>query len=165
VPCREALAAGAETGRALAQAGVPAVRVPLRPGAVGILADLPGELPGVTVLWPRASDAEDAPLAELRARGARVVAPVVYEKRPLERLDPDLVEAFFEGGYTGVAVASLASLDVLISHGPGRPLPQVRWGVLGPETARLFVERGLPAPLVPERPSLERLVELLRTTV
>lgn len=158
-PFREILAAGEETASALREAGASSLRVPTRPGAAGILLALPGSLAHRRILWPRGSDADAAPLEELARRGALVCAPVVYEKRAM-RLPPAVVERLCSGGYTAIALGSLAALEVLLAHVPSPP--PLRWGVLGPETARALVNRGLPEPLVPEKPRIADLVELLR---
>lgn len=158
-PFEEVLAAGEETARALHEAGVTSVAVPGRPGAAGILERLPERLEGRRVFWPRGADADASPLADLGRRGARVSAPVVYEKRPAQ-LPPAIVERLARGGYEAVALGSLSALDVLLAQLPS--MPPLRWGVLGPETARALVKRGFPEPLVPERPRVADLVELLR---
>jgi uroporphyrinogen-III synthase len=148
------------------EAAAPPVVVPDIPGAAGILHFL-SKIPlhGARILWPRGSDAADEPLEQLRTLGALVTAPVVYEKRPriLAPGDPALL-AFLDGEVPAVAVGSLAALDVLLGavRASGRPLPPVIWGVLGPETARAFGARGLAAPLVPKRPRLGDLIDLLR---
>jgi uroporphyrinogen-III synthase len=165
-PFVEVLAAGSETARALRSAGSLNVRVPSAPGARGLLADLPGSLGGQRVLWPRASDADDEPLAEMRSRGAYVSAPIVYEKRRLPALDAERVQGFLDGRYRAVAVSSLSALDALLDAVAGRngKVPEsIDWGALGPETARAFRARGLPLPVVPERPAVTGLIELLRS--
>lgn len=156
-PFAEVRAVGSETAKALEAAGARDVRVAAVPGAAGLLGELPASLAGVRVLWPRGSDADTAPLAELARRGALVAAPVVYEKRPVVP-EPGLVSRFLGGEWGAVAVSSLAALDVLLSACAGRPLPSVRWGVIGPESARLFAERGLPEPIVPKKAKIADLI-------
>jgi uroporphyrinogen-III synthase len=148
--------------------GGPRVVVPEIPGAAGVLHLLrnpPSAALGMRILWPRGSDAADEPLDELRSLGAQVFAPIVYEKRrrAFDSSDPAW-SAFSSGEVSAVAVGSLAGLDALRGavRASGRPLPPVRWGALGPETARAFAARGLPAPLVPKRPRLPDLIDLLR---
>jgi len=169
----EVLAVGEETARELQRAGVRNVVVPDTPGAAGVL-QLLGESPGglsvMRILWPRGSDADLDPVNALRGLGASVSAPVVYEKRarPLSSFSPgerEILAAFQNGLFGAVAVGSLAALDgflrALGSPAPGRLAP-VRWGVLGPETARAFAARGLPAPAVPARARFADLINLLR---
>jgi len=162
---RLVLTAGAGTTAALEEAGVRDAVTPAPPGAVGILAELARRGEGGRLLWPRGSDADDAPLDELAARGFDVTAPVVYLKEPLPRLDAARLDAFRAGEYGALAVGSLAALDVFLealgASGPG-DLPPVRFGVVGPETARLLVARGFPAPVVPSRPLLTDLIALLK---
>ena len=162
---RLVLTAGAGTTAALEEAGVRDALTPVPPGAVGILAELERRGEGGRLLWPRGSDADDAPVAELAARGFDVTAPVVYVKEALPELDGTLLGAFRAGAYDALAVGSLAALDVFLealgAEGPA-DLPPVRFGVVGPETARLLVARGFPAPVVPKRPLLTDLIALLK---
>lgn len=64
-----------------------------------------------------------------------------------------------------MAVGSMAALEAFLSW-LGNPapttLPPVRWGVLGPETARAVSARGLPSPAVPARARFADLIDLLR---
>ncbi len=160
-----AFAAGIATGRALSSAGAGRVEVGAEPGAAGIVRLLRDD--SGPVLWPRGSDADPEPFEPLAARSVRWSAPVVYEKRPLARPDPLLVEALLDGRYAGVAVASLAALDALLAsvRSAGRPLPQVRWGAIGPGTARAFAQRDLPVPVVPSRARLNDLIEAVASEV
>lgn len=161
---RLALTAGAGTASALGEAGVKAPVTPTPPGAVGILAELARRGEAGRLLWPRGSDADDAPLDELAARGFDVTAPVVYVKEALDDLDGTVLRAFREGAYDALAIGSLAALDVFLEALGATPgdLPPVRFGVVGPETARLLVLRGFPEPVVPTRPLLTDLIALLK---
>jgi uroporphyrinogen-III synthase len=162
---RLVLTAGAGTANALADAGVREPVTPSPPGAVGILAELARRGESGRLLWPRGSDADQAPLDELAARGFEVTAPVVYVKEALPALDAGLLRAFRDGAYGALAIGSLAALDVFLAalgaSGP-EDLPPLRFGVVGPETARLLVQRGFPAPVVPGRPLLTDLIALLK---
>lgn len=164
-PYRLVVAAGAGTAKALAAAGARGAVAPELPGAAGILAELARRGEKGRLLWPRGSDADSAPLAELAARGFDVTAPVVYVKEPLPSLDPLVLRAFREGAYGAVAIGSLAALDVFLAAlGTADPaaLPPVRFGVLGPESARILVSRGFPEPVVPKKPLLTELIALLK---
>ncbi len=183
---REVIAVGEETARAVRQAqsssresggmrsvSTASIVVPPLPGASGVLRFLresPVALSGLRILWPRGSDADVAPVKELRRLGVDVVAPVVYEKRQRSLVSLSGAEraalADFTGGVFGaVAVGSMAALEALLSW-LGRPapaaLPPLRWGVLGPETARAALSRGLPSPAVPGRARFADLIDLLR---
>jgi len=161
---RLVLTAGAGTATALEGAGVGTCVTPVPPGAVGILAELERRGEGGRLLWPRGSDADEAAVDELLGRGFDVTAPVVYIKQPLPDLEGDVLRAFRAGEYDALAIGSLAALDVFLdalgADGPA-DLPPVRFGVVGPETARLLVARGFPAPVVPKRPLLTDLIALL----
>ena len=99
---------------------------------------------------------------EIRTLGFSLSSPVVYSKRALSpsELDSSVLADFAAGRFGSVAVGSTAGLDVLLSAVPAPP--HVRWGVLGPETARAAVARNLPAPVVPPRATLPDLLDLLR---
>ncbi len=164
-PFRLVVSAGAGTSRTLEAAGAAGVVTPEPPGAVGILAELGRSRERGRLLWPRGSDADVAPLAELAARGFDVTAPVVYVKEPLAALDARTLAAFRAGEYDALAIGSIAAFDVFLATlGASDPsdLPPVRFGVLGPETARLLVARGFPEPVVPEKPLLTDLIALLK---
>lgn len=160
-----AFAAGAVTGRALGAAGARSVETGAEPGAAGIVPLLRDA--ARPLLWPHGSDADPEPFQAASERAVRWSAPVVYEKRPVSRPDPGIVGALLAGGYGGVAVSSLAALDVLLSavRESGRPLPQVRWGAIGPGTARAFAERHLPAPVVPSRARLADLIDAVASAI
>jgi uroporphyrinogen-III synthase len=173
---KEIIAVGEETARAIRNAwGTSAVDVvvPPIPGASGVLHLLrrsPGGLSDLRIFWPRGSDADTGPLEELSSLGASVVAPVVYDKhvRLLQSFssgEREILSAFSTGGFGAVAVGSIAALDGFLQAlgGPApAALPPVRWGVLGPETARAFVARGFPSPAVPQRARFADLIQQLR---
>ena len=144
------------------------VRVPELPGAAGVLHHLRKSSTALParLLWPHGSDAAPEPLEQIRALGIRLVAPVAYEKRPLtsSELNPSILADFRAGRFAAVAVGSTAGLDVLLGALDSRDflLPNVRWGVLGPETAKAVTARGLPPPSVPAHARLFDLLELLR---
>jgi len=161
---RLVLTAGAGTAAALDGVGVGSCVAPVPPGAVGILAELARRGETGRILWPRGSDADDAAVDELRSRGFDVTTPVVYLKEPVPALDEEILRAFRAGEYDALAIGSLAALDVFLDalgvDGPA-DLPPVRFGVVGPETARLLVKRGFPEPVVPKRPLLTDLIALI----
>ncbi|HEV8266593.1 MAG TPA: uroporphyrinogen-III synthase [Thermoanaerobaculia bacterium] len=163
-PFRRVLAAGDETARAL-RAAAAEPEVPKTPGAAGILELLGEPLTEERILWPRAADADEEPLQTLRARGAAVSAPAVYEKKPRDVTGEPAFESFLRGAHSAVAVGSVAGLDVFLAALAAQGVtlsPWLRWGVLGPESASALRRRGLPPPVVPERPRMAELVERLR---
>ncbi len=138
--------------------------VPATPGAAGVihlLRESSAAFPS-RVLWPHGSDAASEPFEEIRSLGFSLLAPVVYVKRALSSLELDagVVADFAAGRFGSVAVGSTAGLDVLLAAVPSPP--PVRWGVLGPETAKAVAARNLPAPVVPPRARLSDLLDLLR---
>ena len=160
-----AYAAGMSTARALSRAGAPAVEVGSEPGAAGLVPLLAAR--SAPLLWPHGSDADPEPFEPLAAGRPRWASPVVYEKLPSARPDPILIGAFLDGRYAGVAASSLAALDVLLAavRESGRTLPQVRWGAIGPGTARAFASRNLSAPVVPARARIGDLIEAVMRDV
>ena len=146
----------------------PSIVVPQVPGAAGVIHFLrESSAPSLMrVLWPHGSDAAPEPLEQVRALGIPLVAPVVYEKSPLSpsELNPSILADFRAGRFAAVAVGSTAGLDVLLAAlGPAAaPPPKVRWGALGPETAKAVMARGLPPPSIPEHARISELLDLLR---
>jgi uroporphyrinogen-III synthase len=146
----------------------PSIVVPEAPGAAGVLDLLrkSSSAVGMRMLWPHGSDAANESFEQVRALGVLLDAPVVYEKRPLapSELNPSILADFRAGRFGAVAVGSTTGLDVLLAAlGPeAAPPPNVRWGVLGPATAKAVTTRGLPAPSVPAHARLFDLLELLR---
>jgi len=170
-PFAEMLAVGEGTGDLLrtvktGDAG-PRVIVPELPGAAGVIHFLRNSLAPLPVrmLWPRGSDTADGPLEEIRTLGVSLCAPVVYIKRALapSELNASVLADFRAGRFSAVAVGSMAGLDALLAAAPAPA--HVRWGVLGPETARGFAARNLPAPVVPPRAKFSDLLELLRKEI
>ena len=131
------------------------------PGAAGLLTELPRPRSRGRASSGRAADADTAPLAELARRGALVTAPIVYEKRP-KHLDPELLQRLPRRGLRGDRrhVARRARRP---HRGSLAVLPSVRWGVIGPETARQFAKRGLPYPVVSKHAKIADLVKALRS--
>jgi uroporphyrinogen-III synthase len=160
---------GGTLGGASTYSGVssPQLVVPEVPGAAGVLhllrrsssssASFPSR-----ILWPHGSDAASEPLEEIRSLGFSLSSPVVYSKRALSsvELESSVLADFAAGRFGSVAVGSTAGLAVLLSAVPAPP--HVRWGVLGPETAKAVVARNLPAPVVAPRARLSDLLDLLR---
>jgi uroporphyrinogen-III synthase len=145
-------------------AASPQLVVPEVPGAAGVLHLLrrSSEAFPARILWPHGADAASSPFEEIRSLGFSLSSPVVYIKRALGafELDASVVADFAAGRFGSVAVGSTAGLDVLLAAVPAPP--HVRWGVLGPETAKAVAARNLPAPVVPPRARLSDLLDLLR---
>ena len=161
------VAVGEGTGdflRKVNPAASPQLVVPEVPGAAGVLLLLreSSAAKEMRILWPHGSDAAPETFEEIRSLGFSLSAPVVYVKRSLSpaELDASVVGDFAAGRFGSVAVGSTAGLDVLLAAVPTPP--HVRWGVLGPETAKAVAARHLPAPVVATRARLPHLLDLLR---
>lgn len=149
----------------------PPIVVPEVPGAAGVIHFLRKSSPcaGMRILWPHGSDAAPEVFEEIRSLGVELVAPIVYEKHPFAsgELNPSILADFCADRFSAVAAASIAGLDVLLAavREKGTPVPNVRWGVLGPGSAKAVTARGLPNPSVPEHARLADLLELLRKEI
>jgi uroporphyrinogen-III synthase len=145
-------------------AGETQIVVPGVPGAAGVVRFLrESSAPAhMRLLWPHGSDAASGPFEEIRALGFCLSSPVVYVKRALgaSELDASVLADFRSGRFSAVAVGSTAGLDALLAAVSAPP--HVKWGVLGPETAKAVSARRLPAPVVPPRARLSDLLDLLR---
>ncbi|MCM3876462.1 MAG: uroporphyrinogen-III synthase [Thermoanaerobaculia bacterium] len=173
---RRVITGGSDPGRRAGTstssgADAASIVVPGIPGAAGVIHFL-RESPaaaGMRILWPHGSDAAPEPFEEIRRLGISLVAPVVYEKRPFARseMNPSILSDFRAGRFAAVAVGSTAGLDGLLAalDVPAASLPPLRWGVLGPETAKAVTARGLPPPLVPAHARLSELLDLLRKEI
>jgi uroporphyrinogen-III synthase len=176
---RRVITGGSDPGRrsgaaAFSGPNPASIVVPEIPGAAGVVDFLrtsrsSSSSPNGSVLWPHGSDAASEPFEEIRALGIELFAPVVYEKRPLSRaeLNPSILSDFRAGRFAAVAVGSTAGLDALLAalDAPAASFRPVRWGVLGPETAKAVVSRGLPRPSMPPHASLTELLDLLRKEI
>lgn len=170
-PFARMLAVGESTGDLLRRVAAGPPVVPEVPGAAGVIDLLrkSSAAAGMRILWPHGSDAAPEPFEEILALGFRLSAPVVYEKKPLSpsELNPSILSDFRAGRFAAVAVGSTAGLDSLLAalNVPAASLPPLRWGVLGPETAKAVTARGLPPPLVPAHARLTELLDLLRKEI
>ncbi len=170
---RRVIMGGSDPGRRAAastQNAAPIV-VPEIPGAAGVIAYLKkSPAPShMRLLWPHGSDSAPEAFEGIRALGIQLVAPVVYEKRPLSasEMNPSILSDLRARRFAAVAVGSTAGLDALLAAlaAPAASLPPLRWGVLGPETAKAVTARGLPTPLVPAHARLSELLALLRKEI
>jgi uroporphyrinogen-III synthase len=159
-------AASTTSGASETQIVVPGV-----PGAAGVIHFLreSSAAAGMRMLWPHGSDAAPEAFEQIRALGIRLAAPVVYEKRPLSvaEMNPSILADFRAGRFAAVAVGSTSGLDALLAalDVPAASLPPLRWGVLGPETAKAVTARGLPPPSIPAHARLSELLDLLRKEI
>ncbi|MDL2718787.1 MAG: uroporphyrinogen-III synthase [Acidobacteriota bacterium] len=170
-PFERIIAVGEGTGELLRRVAAGPPVVPEVPGAAGVLQLLrkSSAAAGMRILWPHGSDASSEPFEEIRKLGISLAAPVVYEKKALSssELNPSILADFRAGRFAAVAVGSTAGLDALLAalDVPAASLPPLRWGVLGPETAKAVTNRGLPQPLVSAHARLTELFDLLRKEI
>jgi uroporphyrinogen-III synthase len=139
-------AVGAATREALAEEGLAAEPAEFAASAAGLLRALPERLDGEFLFWPRGSDADPALAEELRARGADVLAPVVYRKEALA-LPAELPEEIRGGGFGAFAATSPRAADWLFENldRPERErIAALPAAVLGEATARTLRARGCP---------------------
>ena len=173
---RKVNAGGADAGRGAGAAtyrGAPETQivVPEVPGAAGVIDLLrkSSAAAGTRILWPHGSDAAPEPFEEALALGFRLSAPVVYQKKALSpsELNPSILADFRAGRFAAVAVGSTAGLDAFLAalDVPAASLTPLRWGVLGPETAKAVTARGLPPPFIPAHTRLSELLDLLRKEI
>ena len=166
---------GADAGRVAGastygEAAETKIVVPEAPGAAGVIDFLrKSSSSAVRILWPHGSDAAPEPFEEIRKLGFSLAAPVVYEKKPLapSELNSSILSDFRAGRFAAVAVGSTAGLDAFLAalDVPAASLPPLRWGVLGPETAKAVTARGLPPPFLPAHTRLSELIEHLRKEI
>jgi uroporphyrinogen-III synthase len=170
-PFARMLAVGEGTADLLRRVAAGPPVVPEVPGAAGVIHFLRNSsaAAGMRMLWPHGSDAAPEPFEEIRKLGFSLAAPVVYEKKPLSasEMNPSILSDFRAGRFDAVAVGSTAGLDALLAAlgVPAASLPPLRWGVLGPETAKAVAARGLPSPLVSAHARLTELLDLLRKEI
>ncbi len=167
---------GADAGRVAGAstysgANAASIVVPEVPGAAGVIDLLrkSSAAVGMRILWPHGSDAAPEPFEEILALGFLLSAPVVYEKKALSlsELNSSILSDFRAGRFAAVAVGSTAGLDAFLAalDVPAASLSPLRWGVLGPETAKAVTARGLPPPLIPTHARLSELLDLLRKEI
>lgn len=119
--------------------------VPGIASAEGLLKSLPARLEGEFVLWPRGEDADLALAGELRARGAKVGAPSVYRKVPLEfpgDLEPEIRDRKY-AAYSCTSGAAARWLHENLAPQQAAILRSIHAAVLGEKTAAVL--RGLGA--------------------
>jgi uroporphyrinogen-III synthase len=147
-------AVGPATARALRNIGVEPAFVPARFAAEEIV-DALEPLAGKRVLLPQADIADPALANELRERGASVTAITAYRTIAIEHSASVLEEVRTADAvvlFSGSAVRSLAT-----QGGVGAALPVY----IGPKTAAVGREAGLPEGIVAEEATTDGIIDAL----
>jgi uroporphyrinogen-III synthase len=122
-----------------------------------IAADLPDP-----ILHPRAADGRPELADALTAAGKRVEVALAYDSRPdAGALKAALLRHAAEP-YAAIGFASPQGFAALLSTFGAQRLAGVRLGAIGATTAAAMTAAGFADVRVPERPSLEALIEVLR---
>ena len=158
-------AVGAATERALEARGLSADLVPTRGSGAG-LADALIEIgvEGARVLVPRAERADPALVERLRAAGATVDEVTLYLAAPPAAPPPEVLDAIRAGEIDAVTFTSSSTVRNLATllGGDLDALRGVVVACIGPQTAEVAIEAGLPPQVVSEQPSVDALVGALR---
>jgi uroporphyrinogen III methyltransferase/synthase len=156
-------AVGEATAAALSNRGLRADLIPATFTAEGLLAEMPEELVGQSILIPRAEEAPDRLPDGLRARGGRVRVLPLYRTVP-EMSSADAVAKRFAAGEID-AVTFTSSSTVRFFHQvlPDVSLADVTVACIGPATAATARELKLPVSVVADEQSVRGLVQSLAT--
>ena len=163
---RRVAAIGPATAEALAEHGVRADVVPGEYRAEGLVARLRAELkPGERVLLPRAAQARDVLVQELRRAGAEVVEVPVYVTRKVERDAGRLRDALAARTVHAVTFTSSSTarnFAEMFSDDERRALLSgVTVASIGPITAATAAEYGLSTDVMPAEYTIPALTRAL----
>ncbi|RYV51122.1 porphobilinogen synthase [Pengzhenrongella frigida] len=157
-------AVGDATAAALARAQVPADFVPVAlQSARGMLAEWPSTRLGATVLLPQSDLAEPTLSDGLAARGWEPVTVVSYTNRPAPSLPPELV-ADLAAGRVGAVVLTSGSVARRLVQQVALPATTLVCSI-GPRTAEVAADLGLPVGVVADRPVPDAVVAALVAAV
>ncbi|HEY8719080.1 uroporphyrinogen-III synthase [Pengzhenrongella sp.] len=157
-------AVGDATAAALARAQVKADFVPVsEQSARGMLADWPPTEPGASVLVPQSDLAEPTLEAGLTERGWHPHVVVSYTNRPAAPLPAELL-ADLATGRVGAVLLTSASVARRLAEQVTLPASSVVC-CIGPRTAEVAAELGLPAGVVATRPVPDAVVTALIAAV
>lgn len=153
-------AVGPATAVALEKEGIPVHLVPERFVGEGILdaMDAEGPLSGCAILLPRPAEGRDLLPRELARRGARVVEVEAYRNEP-DSAGLALLAEEVRRGRVAVVALTAGSAARRVHRALGGAPPGVRFAAIGPATARVARELGLPVDAVAEPHTAEGLAE------
>ncbi len=157
-------AIGAGTAEALGRHGVRPDLVPdefVADSLAEALAQRP--LRGVRVLLPRAAGARQTLVDALAQRGAVVDELKLYEARMPDRPDAEGLRRLRAGGIDIATFASSSSVTNLVAmlDGDTAPLRALTIAAIGPITAQTLRDAGLVVHVMPNRHTIEDLVDAL----
>ncbi|RKP54230.1 uroporphyrinogen-III C-methyltransferase [Cohnella endophytica] len=162
-------AVGPKTAEALAARGVRADLLPESFRAESLLDSLDGLIePGQLALLPRGDLAREILPKELKERGVRTVEIDVYETALSAPRDPWLPEMLANGEIHVITFTSSSTVVNLLEalrrlgiSNPADALSGIEIACIGPVTAKTAEENGLKVTVVPERYTIDGLVEAL----
>jgi len=141
-------AVGAATAEAVTEAGGMVIFVGSGGGA-DLIAAIADSVNGKDLVFPHGSGADPATIERLRAAGANVTAPIVYETTPIAPGDAEVDAVVF------------ASPTAVEGWHLSRTLDDLIVGAMGETTASALRDIGSSPHVMPENPSFHRLVNLV----
>jgi uroporphyrinogen-III synthase len=157
-------AVGEATAAALVEAGVALDALPERPDAEGVVATLAERgIDGKRVFFPKGDIARPVIEEGLRAQGAVVDAVDVYRTLPAHGVPSDAAAAIESRRIDAVLLMSPSSVHGLVALlGDRLPLlGDATVACVGPTTAAAAGAAGLRVDVVPEQPTITRLIAAL----
>jgi uroporphyrinogen III methyltransferase/synthase len=156
-------AIGPGTARALAERGIVADIVPARSVAESLVQAL-ADVPVKHALVARAREARDVIPDALRARGAEVDVPALYETIA-EPLSPQALRAAREADYITFTSSSTVRFFLDAAGGPAGLSPETRVVSIGPITSKTLREHGLEPQVEAEDHDVAGVIRALLTDV
>ncbi|TFE30687.1 uroporphyrinogen-III C-methyltransferase [Cohnella luojiensis] len=162
-------AVGPKTAEALASRGIRADLLPESFRAEGLLDSLDSQITaGQSALLPRGDLARETLPKELKERGVRTVEIDVYETAMSAPRDLWLPEMLANGEIHVITFTSSSTVINLLEalrglgvNNPAETLNHIEIACIGPVTAKTAEENGLRVSIVPEKYTIDGLVEAL----
>ena len=146
-------AVGAETARALDQAGAHVDLVPAEQRQDGLMDAFRSLERGARLLFPQALGGREVLTEVLRARGCQVDVVAVYQTAPLDPLPPP-------PAFDVATFASPSALCAFVETHGTRALANKTVAVIGPTTAAEATRHGISS-VVAEQPNIEALISAI----
>ncbi|HJX62849.1 MAG TPA: uroporphyrinogen-III synthase [Polyangia bacterium] len=146
-------AVGAETARALEQAGAHVDLVPSDQRQEGLILAFRSLGGGARLLFPQALAGRDALIEALRDQGCQVDVVAAYQTAPLRPLPPP-------PAFDVATFASPSALRAFVETHGTRALANKAVAVIGPTTAAEATRHGL-SPVVAEEPNIDALISAI----